>query len=154
LAAPPRLTVVTATRDEASAWYVRSLAKAAGQAGIECGVADLGPSASATDISAMLAQLSADQSVHGIILQTPLPPAAGLAGLAGLAGAIDPAKDVDGANPLSLGRLAVGLPAFAPATAAAVIALLDHHQVGICGARVVVVGRSAVVGKPGPTMLR
>ncbi|HEY1626778.1 MAG TPA: tetrahydrofolate dehydrogenase/cyclohydrolase catalytic domain-containing protein [Streptosporangiaceae bacterium] len=118
---------------------------------MECGVADLGPSASATDISAMLAQLSADQSVHGIILQTPLPPAAGLAGLAG---AIDPAKDVDGANPLSLGRLAVGLPAFAPATAAAVIALLDHHQVGICGARVVVVGRSAVVGKPGPTMLR
>jgi methylenetetrahydrofolate dehydrogenase (NADP+)/methenyltetrahydrofolate cyclohydrolase len=145
LDAPPRLTVVSATADDASAWYVRSLARAAGKTGIECTVADLGPSASVTDLSATLEQLSADPSVHGIILQTPLPDGARLAELAG---AIAPAKDVDGANPLSLGRLATGLPAFAPATAAAVIELLDHHQVGISGARVVVVGRSAVVGKP------
>ena len=61
---------------------------------------------------------------------------------------IDPAKDVDGANPVSLGRLMTGLPAFAPATAAAVLALLDHHQVALSGRRAVVVGRSAVVGKP------
>jgi methylenetetrahydrofolate dehydrogenase (NADP+)/methenyltetrahydrofolate cyclohydrolase len=145
LGTPPRLTVVTATADEASAWYVRSLAKAAVKTGIECTVADLGASASVPEISATLERLSADPDVHGVILQTPLPEGARLAGLAG---AIDPAKDVDGANPLSLGRLAVGLPAFAPATAAAVIALLDHHRVAIAGVRVVVVGRSAVVGKP------
>ena len=55
---------------------------------------------------------------------------------------------MDGANPVSLGRLTTGLPAFAPATAEAVLALLDHHQVALSGRRAVVVGRSAVVGKP------
>ena len=63
-------------------------------------------------------------------------------------GTIDPAKDVDGANPVSLGRLMTGLPAFAPATAEAVLALLDLHEVALSGRRAVVVGRSAVVGKP------
>lgn len=89
--------------------------------------------------------LSSDAEVHGIILQTPLPP-----GLRPeqLASSIVPAKDVDGANPLSLGRLTVGLPAFAPATAQAVIELLDCHGVELAGRRAVVVGRSAVVGKP------
>jgi len=57
-------------------------------------------------------------------------------------------KDVDGASPESLGRLVAGLPAFAPATAAAVLALLDHYQVELLGRHVVVVGRSVVVGKP------
>ena len=55
---------------------------------------------------------------------------------------------MDGANPVSLGRLMTGLPAFAPATAEAVLALLDFHQVALSGRRAVVVGRSAVVGKP------
>jgi methylenetetrahydrofolate dehydrogenase (NADP+)/methenyltetrahydrofolate cyclohydrolase len=96
-------------------------------------------------VEAALAKLSDDRGVHGIVLATPLP--AGTR-LASLASAIDPAKDVDGANPVSLGRLMTGLPAFAPATAAAVIALLDHHQVALAGRRAVVVGRSAVVGKP------
>jgi 5,10-methylene-tetrahydrofolate dehydrogenase/methenyl tetrahydrofolate cyclohydrolase len=83
--------------------------------------------------------------VHGIILTTPLP---GGMRLAELAEAIDPAKDVDGANPSSLGRLMTGLPAFAPATAEAVVRLLDHYQVALGGRHAVVVGRSAVVGKP------
>ena len=96
-------------------------------------------------IRAALTALSGDPAVHGILLQTPLPGGARLAELAGL---IDPAKDVDGANPVSLGRLMTGLPAFSPATAAAVLALLDHHRVALSGRRAVVVGRSAVVGKP------
>jgi methylenetetrahydrofolate dehydrogenase (NADP+)/methenyltetrahydrofolate cyclohydrolase len=142
---PPRVTVVTATDDPASAWYVRSIATAAGKAGIGCEVEDLGAGASAAAIEAQLAALSGDPTVDGIILQTPLP---GGVRLAELAGVIDPAKDVDGANPVSLGRLMTGLPAFAPATAAAVLALLDHHQVPLAGRHAVVVGRSAVVGKP------
>lgn len=142
---PPRLSVVTATDDEASAWYVRSIASAAGKVGIGCGVEDLGPQATAGGIAAQLSALSADPTVAGIILTTPLP---GGARLAELAEAIDPAKDVDGANPVSLGRLMTGLPAFAPATAEAVLRLLDHHQVELSGRRAVVVGRSAVVGKP------
>ncbi|MFZ0186493.1 MAG: bifunctional 5,10-methylenetetrahydrofolate dehydrogenase/5,10-methenyltetrahydrofolate cyclohydrolase [Streptosporangiaceae bacterium] len=142
---PPRLSVVTATDDEASAWYVRSIASAAAKAGIGCEVEDLGARATADGIAAQLSALSADPTVAGIILTTPLP---GGARLAELAAAIDPAKDVDGANPVSLGRLMTGLPAFAPATAEAVLRLLDHHHVELEGRHAVVVGRSAVVGKP------
>ncbi|HJY57395.1 MAG TPA: bifunctional 5,10-methylenetetrahydrofolate dehydrogenase/5,10-methenyltetrahydrofolate cyclohydrolase [Streptosporangiaceae bacterium] len=142
---PPRLSVVTATDDEASAWYVRSIASAAAKAGIGCEVEDLGARAAADGIAAQLSALSADPTVAGIILTTPLP---GGARLPELAAAIDPAKDVDGANPVSLGRLMTGLPAFAPATAEAVLRLLDHHHVELEGRQAVVVGRSAVVGKP------
>jgi methylenetetrahydrofolate dehydrogenase (NADP+) / methenyltetrahydrofolate cyclohydrolase len=140
---PPRLAVVTATADEASAWYVRTLTRAAVKAGIIPEVTDL--TSSPDDIGAVLAGLSGRADVHGILLQTPLPGGARLAELAAL---IDPAKDVDGANPTSLGRLMTGLPAFAPATAAAVLALLDAYGIALSGRRAVVVGRSAVVGKP------
>jgi methylenetetrahydrofolate dehydrogenase (NADP+) / methenyltetrahydrofolate cyclohydrolase len=142
---PPRLTVVTATDDAATAWYVRSIARAAANTGVGCEVEDLGPAASGAGIGAQLAALSGDPTVHAIILTTPLP---GGARLAELAAAIDPAKDVDGANPVSLGRVMTGLPAFAPATAEAVLRLLDHHRIALEGRHAVVVGRSAVVGKP------
>jgi methylenetetrahydrofolate dehydrogenase (NADP+)/methenyltetrahydrofolate cyclohydrolase len=148
---PPRLAIVTAMADEASAWYVRSLATAAARAGLRCDVIDLiaeiagHPETAVTSIWTTLTELSAMASVHGIIVQTPLPAGARLAQLAA---AIDPGKDVDGANPASLGRIMTGLPAFAPATAEAVLRLLDHHQVALPGRHAVVVGRSAVVGKP------
>ena len=150
----PTLAVVTATADEASAWYVRSLSRTAAKVGIACDVTDLGPAspsrpespdAAVESIRVELIALSENPLIHGIVLQTPLPGGARLAELAGL---IDPAKDVDGANPTSLGRLMTGLPTFAPATAAAVLALLDRYEVALSGRRAVVVGRSAVVGKP------
>ncbi|GAA3076180.1 bifunctional 5,10-methylenetetrahydrofolate dehydrogenase/5,10-methenyltetrahydrofolate cyclohydrolase [Streptosporangium carneum] len=147
---PPRLAVVTATEDEASAWYVRSIVNAAGKVGIECDVVDLGPQASPEEIRGRLEALSADDHVNGIILQTPLPSGAKLEDLAS---GIAPAKDVDGANPLSLGRLAAGLPAFAPATAEAVVRILEHHGVEVAGRHAVVVGRSTVVGKPAAHLL-
>lgn len=139
---PPRLAVVTATDDGASAAYVRSIAAAAQKAGIACDVLRTG---TAAGVTATLAQLADDPEVHGIMLQTPLP---GGAALAELAAAIPPGKDIDGANPTSLGRLAAGRPAFAPATAEAVIALLRHYEVPLAGRHAVIVGRSVVVGKP------
>src|SRR5262249_43343355 len=139
------IAIVTATADEASAWYVRSIVKAAEAAGLAARVADLGPAAEAETIRDTLAQLSADEAVSAIILQTPLP--AGVRA-AQLTPAIAPEKDIDGASPLSLGRLVAGLPAFAPATAEAVLALLDHHGVELAGRHVAVIGRSTVVGKP------
>jgi methylenetetrahydrofolate dehydrogenase (NADP+) / methenyltetrahydrofolate cyclohydrolase len=144
-AGPVALAVVLATSEESAAWYVRSLVAAATRVGIGCEVTDLGPAAPATQIAATLTALSADPAVHGIILQTPLPADLRLAELAAL---IEPGKDVDGANPVSLGRLTAGLPAFAPATAEAVLQLLDFHGVELAGRRAIVVGRSAVVGKP------
>lgn len=141
----PTLVVVTATDDESTMWYVRSIAKAAASVGIDCDIADLGPSASQAHIRDTLRALSLDQGVHGIILQTPLPDGMQLAELAV---EIDPAKDVDGANPASLGRCAAGLPGFAPATAEAVVQLLDHYDIDLVGRDIAVVGRSVVVGTP------
>jgi methylenetetrahydrofolate dehydrogenase (NADP+)/methenyltetrahydrofolate cyclohydrolase len=147
---PPRLAVVVATADESSAWYVRSIAKAAEKVGITCDIVDLGGDTATETIRTALADLSADDTIHGIILQTPLPAGAALEDLAS---AIAFEKDVDGANPLSLGRLVAGLPAFAPATAEAVVAILDHHKVELTGRHVAVVGRSTVVGKPAAHLL-
>jgi methylenetetrahydrofolate dehydrogenase (NADP+)/methenyltetrahydrofolate cyclohydrolase len=141
----PRLAVVTATDDRSSAWYVSSVSRAADKVGITCDVVDLGADAPLTTIRRKLSTLSDQETVHGIILHTPLPPGATLEDLAA---GIDPAKDVDGANPLSLGRLASGLLAYAPATAEAVVAILDHYDIDLEGRQVAVVGRSNVVGKP------
>jgi methylenetetrahydrofolate dehydrogenase (NADP+)/methenyltetrahydrofolate cyclohydrolase len=145
---PPRLAIVVATADESSAWYVRSIAKAAAAVGIVCDI--VSPAATVEEIGTALRRLGEDDAVHGIILQTPLPTGVDVADLAP---AIPPAKDVDGANPASLGRLAAGLPAFPPATAEAVLALLDHHGVALAGRHAVVVGRSTVVGKPAAHLL-
>ena len=141
----PTLAVVVATDDGSTHWYVRSIERAAEKAGINCRVVDLGQGASERALAAVLKDLSADLSVNGIILQTPLPPGVQTDELVGH---IAPEKDIDGANPLSLGRLAVGQPAFAPATARAVIEILDHFDIPLSGRNVVVIGRSAVVGKP------
>ena len=143
----PRLAVVTANDEGGSAAYVRSIANAAAKEGIAC---DVARTTTAGGILATLTQLADDPEVHGIILQTPLPDDASLADLAA---AIPPGKDVDGASPESLGRLAAGLPAFAPATAEAVLRLLDHHEVELKGRHAVVVGRSVVVGKPAALLL-
>ncbi|MEV6985846.1 bifunctional 5,10-methylenetetrahydrofolate dehydrogenase/5,10-methenyltetrahydrofolate cyclohydrolase [Sphaerisporangium sp. NPDC051017] len=147
---PPKLAVVVATADESSAWYVRSIAKAAEKVSITCDIFDLGPDAADTDIRHTLDALCADESVHGIILQTPLPDGVNAQEVA-LSICFD--KDIDGANPLSLGRLAAGLPAFAPATAEAVVRILDYHKVELSGQHVAMVGRSTVVGKPAAHLL-
>jgi methylenetetrahydrofolate dehydrogenase (NADP+)/methenyltetrahydrofolate cyclohydrolase len=140
---PPSLSVISATEDEGSQWYVRSIERAATKLGIDCAVIALGPNASVGALNDALDE--AALSTHATILQAPLPP--GIDGPT-LASRIPVERDVDGANPLSLGRLEAGLPAFAPSTAAAVIALLDNHRISISGRHVVVVGRSLVVGKP------
>ncbi|WP_213450147.1 bifunctional 5,10-methylenetetrahydrofolate dehydrogenase/5,10-methenyltetrahydrofolate cyclohydrolase [Rhizomonospora bruguierae] len=142
----PVLAVVVPTADEATAWYVRSIERAAGRVRIECRVVRPAPG----DLRSTLAALSAEPAVDGVMCQAPLPSGVTLADAGAL---IDPAKDVDGANPTSLGRLAAGLPCFAPATAAAVLEILRHERVPLAGARAVVVGRSTVVGKPAALLL-
>jgi len=141
----PTLAVVVATDDGSTHWYVRSIERAAESAGINCRIVDLGHDATGQVLASVLKDLSAEPSVNGIILQTPLPPGVDADALVGH---IAPEKDIDGANPLSLGRLAVGQPSFAPATARAVTEILDHFDIPVAGRNVVVIGRSAVVGKP------
>ena len=151
----PTLAVLVPTDDAGAAWYVRSIQRAATRTGIACQVHQMGAPASAPpsaeQISGRLAGLGRDPAVHGVICQTPLP--AGV-DLPQVGMAIPPGKDVDGANPASLGGLAAGLPGFfAPATAAAVLVILQHERVPLRGRRAVVVGRSAVVGKPAALLL-
>ncbi len=147
----PALAVLLPTDDPGAAWYVRSIERAAARAGVSCQVHRLAGPAGPGVITGRLAGLSADPAVHGIICQTPLPPGSTLAAVGQ---AIDVAKDVDGANPASLGQLAAALPgAFPPATAAAVLEILGHERVPLRGRRAVVVGRSTVVGKPTALLL-
>jgi len=143
--AAPRLALIVANDDPASAWYVNSLRKAAERLGIDCDRIDLGADASAERIRAELAERSADASFDAIMLQTPLP--AGIT-LDDVSPAIAADKDVDGVSPLSLGLLAAGLDGFVPATSQAVVELLKHHEIALQGRHVAVVGRSNVVGKP------
>jgi methylenetetrahydrofolate dehydrogenase (NADP+) / methenyltetrahydrofolate cyclohydrolase len=141
----PKLAQVVPTGDDGTAWYVRSIERTANRIGVESRIESM-VGASATAITERLAAFSAADDVHGVLCQTPLPSGVQLAEVAA---AISPAKDVDGANPTSLGRLAAGLDgAFAPATAGAVLELLHSYDVPLAGRRAVVVGRSTVVGKP------
>lgn len=149
--AAPRLALVIANDDPASAWYVKSLNRAADRLGIACENVDLGVDATAEEIRAKLTELSEDPTVDGIMLQTPLPKGVGLDDVSI---AIAAAKDVDGVSPLSLGLLASGqargggAAGFPPATSEAVVELAKFHQVPLAGRLVTVVGRSNVVGKP------
>ncbi|MEU3623660.1 bifunctional 5,10-methylene-tetrahydrofolate dehydrogenase/5,10-methylene-tetrahydrofolate cyclohydrolase [Amycolatopsis coloradensis] len=145
----PTLAVLVPTDDDAIAWYVRSIERAAKKVGVDCRVVQL-EKPTGEDVTRELDKLSADQSVHGIICQTPLPEGVTLDDVGAH---IDPHKDVDGANPVSLGRLTAGLPTYAPATAAAVLEILKREQVALSGAQVAVVGRSTVVGKPAALLL-
>jgi methylenetetrahydrofolate dehydrogenase (NADP+)/methenyltetrahydrofolate cyclohydrolase len=143
----PTLAVLVPTDDEATEWYVRNIARNGAKIGVDVRVEHLHDPA---DLIRRARELSADPGVHGVMCQTPLP--AGVA-LADIAAHIVPEKDVDGANPTSLGRLAAGLPAYAPATAAAVLEVLEREGVDLAGSAVTVVGRSTVVGKPAALLL-
>lgn len=140
----PTLGVVVPSHDEATEWYVRAITRAAERIGVECRIERLDRPDRA-EVARTLDGLCVDPAVHGVICQTPLPEGVRLEDVAAH---IDPAKDVDGANPTSLGRLAAGLPAYTPATAAAALEILRREEVPLRGSRAVVVGRSTVVGKP------
>ncbi|WP_459546542.1 bifunctional 5,10-methylenetetrahydrofolate dehydrogenase/5,10-methenyltetrahydrofolate cyclohydrolase [Nocardia sp. X0981] len=141
----PRLALVVANDDPASAWYVSSLRKSAANRGIECDTVDLGADASLDTLRTELSVRSADPETDAIMLQTPLP--SGVT-LEEVSPAIAATKDVDGVSPLSLGLLTAGSAGFAPATAEAVVELLKHHEIALEGRHVAIVGRSNVVGKP------
>lgn len=141
----PRLDVVQAGDDPASAWYVRAIGRACQQVGISFNLTQLAADMSETALLSQLGALNAQPQTHGIIVQLPLPKHLDTATVIA---ALDPAKDVDGQHPLNLGRLAQGLPALVPNTPAGGMELLRRYNIPIAGRRAVVVGRSTVVGKP------
>jgi methylenetetrahydrofolate dehydrogenase (NADP+)/methenyltetrahydrofolate cyclohydrolase len=141
----PGLAVVLVGDNSASAVYVRSKDRAASAAGIAAHTIRLPANTSEELLITQIARLNADPAVDGILVQLPLPPQ--IASQAVIE-AVDPEKDVDGFHPLNIGRLAIGHPGLVPCTPAGVMKLLAAARVTLEGARVLVMGRSNVVGRP------
>ncbi|MBV9655876.1 MAG: bifunctional methylenetetrahydrofolate dehydrogenase/methenyltetrahydrofolate cyclohydrolase FolD [Acetobacteraceae bacterium] len=146
----PVLVVVLVGQNPASSIYVRNKGRAAAAAGIDSRTLALPESTTEAELIAIVEGLNADPAVDGILVQLPLPPDVRNSAVIE---AIDPAKDVDGFHPLNVGRLVDGLPSLAPCTPRGVMKLLDAAAIPISGARAVVLGRSAIVGKPMASLL-
>src|ERR1043165_3224155 len=141
----PGLAVVLVGENPASAVYVRSKSKQSVVAGMRSFDHRLPDSASEADVLALVQKLNADPSVHGILVQLPLPKQIDSQKVLN---AIDPAKDVDGFHPINAGRLATGLPALTPCTPLGCIMLTKTVHRSLEGMEAVVLGRSNIVGKP------
>ena len=146
----PGLAVILVGEDAASNVYVRTKDRAAREAGIETRTIRLPVETGQTELLDSIQQMNDDPTVDGILVQLPLP-----RGIdpPTVIEAIDPAKDVDGFHPMNVGRLAEGRPNLVPCTPLGVMKLLHAAAVNTAGARAVVLGRSAIVGRPLASML-
>ena len=141
----PCLAVVLVGDDPASHVYVRTKDRAAREAGIQARTIRLPATTAQADLLATIDALNADPGVDGILVQLPLPD--GIDSRVVIE-AIDPAKDVDGFHPVNVGHLTDGRPTLVPCTPLGVMHLLRASAIPISGARAVVLGRSAIVGRP------
>jgi methylenetetrahydrofolate dehydrogenase (NADP+)/methenyltetrahydrofolate cyclohydrolase len=131
--------------DPASDLYIRNKHRAAREAGLDARDHRLPNDASEDDVLGLVAELNADDGIDGILVQLPLP-----SGIDQnrVIRAVEPIKDVDGFHPFNAGQLYLGEPTHVPATPLGILALLDEYDVALEGANAVVIGRSAIVGKP------
>ncbi len=141
----PGLAVVLVGNDPASAIYVGQKEKACAEVGFKSFRHELPADTAEPELFGLIDRLNGDPSVHGILVQLPLPK--GLSADRTI-GRIDPGKDVDGFHPLNAGLLACGLPGVVPCTPKGVMRLLRDHGIPLEGKKAVVVGRSNIVGKP------
>jgi methylenetetrahydrofolate dehydrogenase (NADP+)/methenyltetrahydrofolate cyclohydrolase len=144
------LATVLVGDDPASEVYIRHKHTAAEQVGIAPVDRRLPADVSEEEVLELLGELDEDETIAGILVQTPLPPQLDEARLQA---AIDPMKDVDGFHPLNAAWLYLGRPGLAPATPLGVLELLHAYEIPISGARAVVLGRSQLVGKPAAMLL-
>lgn len=141
----PCLATVLVGDDPASATYVKMKQSRCRKAGIASRHVSLPSTASTADVVEAITALSEDDSVHGILLQHPVP--GGVDERAAFE-AISPSKDVDGVTLHSYAAMSFGLPGFVSCTPGAIMRLLDEYEVGLSGRHAVVVGRSPILGKP------
>ena len=141
----PHLAVVLVGEDPASQVYVRNKENGCIKAGIRSTVIRLEESCTQPKLEETVKRLNADESVHGILVQLPLPRHLDEASVLRL---IDPDKDVDGFHAMNSGRLMNGQPGFVPCTPLGVMKLLEAYGIDPAGKRAVVIGRSNIVGKP------
>ena len=148
----PRLAIVRVGEREDDLSYERGALKRCEKVGIEAKQVLLPGDCSQEELLHVVQELNDDASVHGVLLFRPLPDQLDEAEVAR---SLDPAKDVDCMTPSSLLHTLADMgEGFAPCTAEAVLAILDHYEVPLGGARVAVVGRSLVIGKPVSLMLQ
>jgi methylenetetrahydrofolate dehydrogenase (NADP+) / methenyltetrahydrofolate cyclohydrolase len=146
----PGLATVLVGDDPASKIYVRRKGEDSRAVGMASFHHELPADAAQHEVEQLLRQLNEDDSVHGILLQLPVPPQVDGDAMTAL---IDPRKDVDGLTPVNAGLLVHGRPGMVPATPAGCMELLRHAGVELRGAEAVVVGRSLLVGKPMAALL-
>ncbi len=145
LAVAPTLVVVQVAGDPAADRYVKAIGRICSDVGAGYALHQLATDVDQATVEALVRQLSADAGVQGIIIQMPLP---AHLNSAGVIACLDPQKDIDGVHPANAGVLANGGSGLVPATPAGGMAILRHYGIEVRGKQAVVIGRSAVVGRP------
>lgn len=148
---PPCLAVVLVGDDPASASYIKGKRRACKRIGMESVEEKLPASTSEAELLEKLDLLNRDDGIDGILVQLPLPDGVDPNAIAA---AIDPAKDVDGLSPLNAGRLLLGDPCYVACTPLGIMKILEEFEIPLEGASAVVIGRSAIVGKPVSLLLQ
>ena len=141
----PRLVIIRLGEDPASSYYARNLQKKGSQLGMKIDLEEMSATTSQDDLISRINKISVDRSIHALMVQKPLPRHIDESQINE---AIDYLKDVDGFNPINLGKIMLGETGFLPSTPAAVLALLDFYEIEVTGKHVVIIGRSNIVGKP------
>ena len=141
----PHLTVLMIGEDPAAEFYIRNIEKNGQKIGIITDIRKLNISLSQSELIALIIELNNDPSVHAIMVQKPLP-----AHIDDniIASTIKPEKDVDGFNPVNLGRMLLEAEALIPSTPAAVMEMIRYYNINLQGKHTVLCGRSHIVGKP------
>ncbi len=152
----PKLAIVDATGDEASACYARMKMRQAAKLGIETSFYGINPNSedNRASLLELLGDLGRDDKVHGIFIERPMPRELELSDWLNY---LPPQKDVEGVHPINIGKLFLGLQheqaSFMPTTALACVEMLKYYRVPLAGKHAVVIGRSATVGRPLAWML-
>jgi methylenetetrahydrofolate dehydrogenase (NADP+)/methenyltetrahydrofolate cyclohydrolase len=141
----PALTMIRVGQDPASLIYMNAKARASAEVGVRSTITELPADSSEERIRILLEEIGQNESIHGVIVQLPLPPRFDTLRILSL---MSPEKDVDGFHPINAGRLSMGEPLFVPATPMGIKELLDKNGISVDGAHVVIVGRSNIVGRP------
>ncbi len=139
------LATILVGDDPASHVYIDLKQKAATAAGMEARDIKLPADTSEEDVLATIAAINADDAIDGLLVQLPLPDHLDENRIIE---AIAPEKDIDGIHPMNAGRLYLGRPTLVPGTPLGVMRMLDEYEIPLQGANAVVIGRSAIVGKP------
>ena len=146
----PTLAVVLVGEDKASQTYVRAKEKACNEYGIKSVAHRLSENTTQNELLALINVLNLDDSIHGILVQLPLPKHIDTNVVLA---AIDPRKDVDGFHAVNVGKLVSGLEGFVPCTPLGVMEILKEYDIEVAGLNAVVIGRSNIVGKPMANLL-